>query len=162
MGHVAWLRAVAPSQTGEQCKNLGIVSGQHIPLDGEACNPGLLGQDVTADLLDDGLGRRVVNEVLALVLVVDVVANAHELAAVVGARQQYHRDAQKLIDGDALCVRRLGLEDELVHADGDGADEEGVEFLIVVVRGGGADVGKLPLEIWYATRKLATGSRRAE
>ena len=32
-------------------------------------------------------------------------------------------------------VGRVGFEDELVHADGDGADEEGVEFLIVLRSG---------------------------
>lgn len=122
-------------------KTLTWYQGKHIPLDGKSRDSWLLSQNVAADLLNDGLWGRIINELLALVLVVDVVANAHKFATVVGARQQYHRDAQKLVDRDALCVRRLGLEDELIDTNRDGANEEGVEFLVVIIRGGGADVG---------------------
>jgi hypothetical protein len=59
----------------------------NVPLDGEARHARLLGQDVAADLVHDGLGRRVLGQGLVRVLVVDVVSDAHELAAVVGARQ---------------------------------------------------------------------------
>ena len=103
-----------------------------VPLDGEASDTRLLGQDVAADLLDDGLGGRLVDQGLVGVFVVNVVAHAHELAAVVGAGEQDDGDAEDLSCGDVGGVGRVGLEDELVDADGDGADEEGVEFLIVL------------------------------
>ncbi len=122
--------------------------GGYTPLDSEARNARLVGEHVAADLLDHGLSGRVVDQLVALVLVVDVVADAHKFAAIVGARQQDHRHAEQLVDGDALRVGRVRLKDELVDADGDGADEQRVELLVVVVRLGRADVGELPLEVW--------------
>lgn len=106
-----------------------------IPLDSEAGDSGLLCEDVAADLLDDGLGGRLVDQLLVGVLVADVVADADELAAVVGASEQDDGDAKDLGCGDVGGVGRVGLEDELVDADGDGTDEEGVEFLIVLRAG---------------------------
>lgn len=129
-------------------KGGGPIVVTNIPLDGEARDAGLRIQDIAADLLNDWLGWRVGVQLLRLVLVVDVVADAHELAAVVGAGEQNDGDAEDLGVGDALRVRRVGLEDELVDADGDGPDEEGVQLLVILVRGCGADVGELPLEIW--------------
>jgi len=122
---------------------------QNIPLDGEAGDAGLLGQDVAADVLDEGLGGRVVGELLRVVLVVDVVADADKLAAVVGARQEDHGNTEQLVDGDALSIRGLGLKDELVDADGDGADEQRVELLVVVVGLSGTHIGQLPLKIFF-------------
>lgn len=102
------------------------------------------------------------------VLVVDVVAHAHELAVVVGAGEQDDGYAEDFGGGDAGGVGGVGFEDEFVYADGDGADEEGVEFLVVLgavgvglvaaaalvggsvevgLRGCGADVCELPLQV---------------
>lgn len=106
-----------------------------VPFDSEAGDSGLLGEDVAADLLDDGLGGRLVDQLLVGVLVADVVADADELPAVVGASEQDDGDAKDLGCGDVGGVGRVGLEDELVDADGDGTDEEGVEFLIVLRAG---------------------------
>lgn len=65
-----------------------------VPFDGKPRNARFVGEHVAADLVDVGLGGRVVTQLVALVFVVDVVADAHELAAVVGARQQNHRYAE--------------------------------------------------------------------
>lgn len=149
----------------------------YVPLDGEARHAGLLSEDVSANALDDGLGRWLGVELGGVIFVVDVVADANKLAVVVGAGQKDDGDTEDVAIGDDLGVWRVGLEEELVDADGDGADEEGVELLIVLVaagrgmvsirvalhgargearagerslRGGRADVGELPLEIWDA------------
>jgi hypothetical protein len=140
--------------------------GFHTPLDGEACDTGLLCQDLPLHLLDDGLGRRVQGQGLVCVLVVHIVSDTHELAPLVAAAEQDDRDADDLAVGDARQVRGVSAELELVDADGERADEDGVEFLIVLVsgacsldgaqaaqfnvadlRGRGANVGQLPLEI---------------
>lgn len=119
----------------------------NIPLDSEAGDARLLGQDVAANLLNDGLGGRVGSQLLSLVLVVHIVSDADELAAVVSACQEDDSDAEDLSVGDALGVGGVGLEDELVDADGDGADEQGVELLVVLIAGSGTDVGELPLKV---------------
>jgi hypothetical protein len=100
--------------------------GKHIPLDGESGHAWLLREHIAANLLDDRLGGRVSNQLVTIVLVVDIVANAHELATVVGAGKENDSHAQELVDRDALSVRGIGLEDKLINADGDRADEEGV------------------------------------
>ena len=107
--------------------------GVNSPLDGKARNAGLLGQDVALNMLDERLGWRVLVHVGVVVLVVDVVADANELAAVVGARQKDHGDAQDVGIRNARGLGGLGLKDELVHADGNGAYEKGVELLVVLV-----------------------------
>lgn len=134
-------------------------NANNVPLYRKAGDTWLLSQDVAADLLDDGLRRRVGVQLLGLVLVVDIVADADELAAVVGAGQEDDSDTEDLGVGDALSIGSVGLEDELVDADGDGADEEGVELLVVLVRGGRADVGQLPLEICGRKQSARVASR---
>lgn len=73
-------------------------------------------------MLDERLGRRVGIQLRGIVLVVDVVADADKLAAVVGACQQDYGHAQDLGIRDTLSIGGISLEDELVDADGDGAD----------------------------------------
>lgn len=60
-------------------------SRSNLPLDGKSGDAGLISQDVAANLLDDGLSGRISTQLLGLILVVDIVANAHELATIVGA-----------------------------------------------------------------------------
>jgi hypothetical protein len=103
-----------------------------IPLDREASHTGLLSEDIAANTLNDGLGWGLCCQLLGVVLIVDIVANTDELAAVVAAGQEDDGNTQDFGGGDALQVGRIGLEDELVHADGDGADQEGVEFLVIL------------------------------
>lgn len=119
----------------------------NIPLDGKPRHARLAGEHVAADLLDDGLGGRVVDQLVALVLVVDIVAHAHKLAAVVRAGEQDHCHAKQLVDRDALRVGRVRLEHKLVDPHGNRPDQQRVELLVVVVRLGGADVGEFPLEV---------------
>lgn len=105
---------------------------KNIPLDGEASHTGLLSEDIAADTLNDGLGWGLSRQLLRVVLIVDIVTHTDKLTAVVAAGQEDDSDAQDLGGRDALQIRRIGLEDELVHADGDRADKKGVEFLIVL------------------------------
>jgi hypothetical protein len=102
-----------------------------IPLDGEAGHTGLLSEDIAANALNDGLGWRLRSQLLGVVLVVDIVANTDELTTVIAAGQEDDSDTQDFGGGDALQVGRIGLEDEFVHTDGDGADQEGIEFLVI-------------------------------
>lgn len=134
--------------------------GVHKPLDRKASDAGLLSEHVPADAVEERLCGRVGIELIRVIFVVDVVSDANELAAIVSAGEEDDSDAEDLSIGNALGVRWVGLKDELVDADGDGANEEGVEFLIVLVtedvsgqrvemgrgnaRGGRADVGELP------------------
>lgn len=106
---------------------------QYIPLDREASHTGLLGKDVAADLLDDGLGRRVGIELLRLIFVVDVVSHAHELPTVVGASQEDDRDAHNLGIGNALGIRGIRLENELVDTDGNRSHQQGVQLLVILI-----------------------------
>jgi hypothetical protein len=85
------------------------------------------------DLLDDRLCGRLERQCLVDVLVVDVVANANELAIFVAAAEQNDCDADDLAVGDAGQIRRVGAEEKLVHAHGKRADKDGVEFLVIFV-----------------------------
>lgn len=132
------------------------------PLDGEAGHAGLLGQHVALDTLDDGLGGGLVGELLRVVLIVHVVAHADKLATVVGAGQEDDGDAQDVGVGDAADVGVASLEDELVLAYGDRADEDGVQFLIILVakkgKGGavskGGQGGRQVVVRWQRPKKL--------
>lgn len=99
---------------------------QYIPLDGKSSHTGLLSKNVATDLLDDGLGGGIGVELLRLIFVVDVVSHSHELTAVIGAGQEHDRHAHDLRVGDALGVRRVRLENELVNAHRDGSHQQSV------------------------------------
>lgn len=136
-----------------------------IPFDREAGYSRLLSQYVSANLLDDWLCRRLELQCLIRVLIVDIVSNTHELAIVVTAAEENDGNADDLIVGNARQVWRVGAEFELIHSNGNGADEKGVKLLIMLiaaqvsckllkearagyVRCRGADVGEFPLEIY--------------
>ena len=110
--------------------------GENIPLYGESRYSRLVRKNVAADLVNNGLGRGIGGELVGLVFIVDVVAHADELAAVVGAGQQDDGDAEDVGVGDAAGLGRVGLEDELVHTDGDRADEERVQLLVILITAG--------------------------
>jgi hypothetical protein len=103
------------------------------PFDGESRNPRLLCQDITTNPLDDGLRGRLSAQLLRVVFVVDIVANSDELAAIVGAGKENHGNTEDVGIGNTLSIRGVRLEGELAHADGNRADEERVEFLVVLV-----------------------------
>ena len=84
-------------------------------------------------LLDDGPVRGFALESLIRVFVIDIVADTDELAVFVTAAEEDDGDADDFAIRDAGEVGRIGLEGELVGADGDGADEDGIELLVVFV-----------------------------
>lgn len=108
-------------------------NAQYSPFDGETGHTRLLSEDVAFHSLNDGLRRGLSIELLRIVLIVDVVSNSHELASVVGASQEHDCDAQNVGVGDASGVGSLSFEEELVDSHGDGADEKGVQFLVILV-----------------------------
>lgn len=105
----------------------------HLPLDCKSGNTGLLCQHVSLHTLDNGLGRGLSGQFLRVIFIVDIVADTDELASVVGAGQENHSDTDNFGIGNARDVRGIGRENELVDADGDGADEKRVEFLVVLI-----------------------------
>lgn len=130
------------------------------PFDSKAGNTGLLSEHVPTDTVEERLRGWVSIKLIRVVFVVDIVSDADELAAIVGTGEEDDGDAEDLSVWDALGVRWVGFKDELVDADWDGTNEEGVEFLVVLVtedvsgrrlglgggnaRGGRANIGELP------------------
>jgi hypothetical protein len=108
-------------------------SHRYVPLDGEASHTGLLGQNVALDALNDGLCRGLGSQLLRVVFVVDIVSYSYEFTAIVGACQEDDCDAEYFGIGNARDVGSIGLEDELVYADGDRPDEQRVKLLVVLV-----------------------------
>lgn len=106
-----------------------------VPFDGEASDSRLLGKHVAADLLDDGLGRRVGVELIGIVLVIHVVANADEFAAIVRAGQQDDSNTEDVCVGDATRLGGVGLENKLVNTHRNRSDKERVELLVVLIPG---------------------------
>lgn len=78
------------------------------------------------------LRRGVGRQFLRVILVVYVVAHTHEFSAIIAAGEEDDSDAEDLRRGNPLEVRGIGLEDKLVYPDGDGADQERVEFLVML------------------------------
>lgn len=75
-----------------------------IPFDRKASNAGLLSKDVPANPIIEWLCRWIGIQLLGIVLVVDIVSDADELAAVVGAGEQDDGDAEDLGIGNARGV----------------------------------------------------------
>ena len=108
-------------------------TGRIKPFDSESGDSWLFSEDVSSDLLENGLGWRISIELLRVIFVVDIVSDSNKLSAVVGTGEEDDGDAEDFSIWDALCVRWVGLEDELVDANWDGADEEGVELLVMFI-----------------------------
>ena len=108
----------------------------YIPLDGKASYTRLLCENLPLHLFDDRLSRRLQRQCLVCVFVVDVVAHADELAVFIAAAQQDDSDANDLAVGDARQVRGIGAEDELVDANGEGSNKDGIQLLVILVSGG--------------------------
>jgi len=113
------------------CANNWQPSG-NIPFDGEPRDSGLLGQHVAHNPLEDRLVGRLVLKLGGVVFVADIVANTDELTTIVGTGEEDDGDSQNLGGGKLGDVRRLGLEDELVNPNRDGADKQFSQFLVVV------------------------------
>ena len=109
--------------------------GKNIPLDRKSSDSRLLREDVSSDLLEDRLGWRISIELFGIVLIVNIVSNSYELSAVVGAGKEDDGDAEDLSIWNALGVRWVGFEDELVDADWDRANEQGIKLLVMLIAG---------------------------
>lgn len=102
------------------------------PLDGKSSHTGLLSKDVAAYVLNKRLGRGVCCQLLAIVLIVHIVADSNEFSAVVAASEEDDGHAQHFRGRNAVDVRSGSLEDELVHPDRNGTNQEGVKFLVIL------------------------------
>ena len=67
-----------------------------------------------------------------VVFVVDVVTHANEFSIIVAAGEEDDGYAKDFRGGDSFEVRGVGFEDEFVDSNRDGADKEGIEFLVVL------------------------------
>ena len=103
-----------------------------IPLDGKSSNTGLLGKDVPHNSIGLNLFRRLVVEFLGIVFVAHVITNTNELTTVIRASKKDNGNSQDLRRGKFGKSRGFGFKNELVHADGDGTNKEGVKLLIVL------------------------------
>lgn len=106
-------------------------AAREIPFDSESSHTGLFSKNIATDVLDLGLRGRLGGQFLRIVFVVHVVAHTYEFTAIIAAGEEDDGDTQDLRRGDTLEVWGISFENELVDADRDGADEEGVEFLVV-------------------------------
>lgn len=102
-----------------------------IPLDGKPSNSGLLGQNVATNLLNHRLAGRTLCQRLIRVFVIDIVSHTHKLASIIAASQQDDSDTDDFRAWNVGSVGWIGFEDEFVRSRWDGADEEGIELLIV-------------------------------
>jgi len=107
-------------------------SASGIPLDSKASNPRLLSEHISSHTFHIWFRRGLVVELLGIVFIVNIVADADELSVVVTTSEEDDCHAQDFCSGDAAKIRGIGFEDEFVHADGDGANEEGIELLVVL------------------------------
>ena len=105
---------------------------ESIPFDSKSCHTRLLCKHVPPHAVDVWFGWGLSVELFRVVLIVDVVANSDELSAVVAACEEDDCDAEDLGCRDASEVRRICFEYKLVHADGDGPNEEGIELLVML------------------------------
>lgn len=108
-----------------------------VPFDSKAGDSRLLRKNIASNLLDDRLGRRVGVELIRVVFVIHVVANANEFTAIVGASQQDDSNTEYVCVGNARCFGGISLENEFVDTDGDRPNEERVQFLVILIAGSG-------------------------
>jgi hypothetical protein len=120
-----------------------------VPLDRKSSNSRLFSQKVSHNSLHNRDLWRLVVEFWRVIFVVDIVSNTDKLAAIVGTSQEQDGHAEKLRGGNAVGLGGIGFENELVDADRDRTDKKGIKNNIVLGRSGGADIGELPLQIWF-------------
>lgn len=115
-----------------QLAGVGLEIAEWVPFDGKSSNSRLFGKNVAPDAIHDGFGGWFGIELVAIVLVVDIVAHAYELSPIVAAGKEDHCYTQDLRSRNPLEIRSVGFKDKFVDADGDGADEERVKLLVVL------------------------------
>ena len=144
-----------------------------IPFDSESCYTGLLCQYVPSHAVDVWLGRWFSIELFRVVFVVDIVTNSDELSTIVAACKKNDCDTEDLRRRDASEVWGIGFEYELIHSNGNGPDEKGIELLVMLrstgcqpllhfsrdalksLRSSRSHVGQLPFEVFGAVSRLA-------
>lgn len=140
--------------------------GNALPLDSEPGHSRLLSKNISADSFNYRLGGRVLRELFRVVFIVHVVSNTDKFSAVIAACEKDHSDTENFRSRDSLQVRSIGLEKELVDANGDGSDKKRVEFLVIFrttqvstanlhlyagsfdLRCSRADVSEFPFQVW--------------
>lgn len=103
-----------------------------VPFDSKPGHTRLLSQDVPPHSVDVWLGGGLSIELFRIVFIVDVVADSNELSAIVAACEENDCNTEDLGCRDASEVWGVGFEYELVHADGNGPDEEGIKLLVML------------------------------
>jgi hypothetical protein len=98
-------------------------------------------------MINEGLRRWIVVQLFGVILVVDIVSNTDKLSSGIRAGQEDDSHTENLRRGQASQVRRVGLEDELVDADRNRPDQDGVQFLVILCRSGRSYVSELPFEV---------------
>ena len=103
----------------------------NIPLDGKSSDSWLFRQDIPHDSIRLDFGRGFGIEFLIVVFIVDVVSNADEFAAVVGASEKDNGNPKDFGGGEFSEIWGLRLEDEFVDANWNRPDEQRIKFLVV-------------------------------
>mmetsp|Transcript_4263 Transcript_4263/g.11626 ORF Transcript_4263/g.11626 Transcript_4263/m.11626 type:complete len:246 (-) Transcript_4263:167-904(-) len=132
----------------------GTMFGRHrrggttiVPRNGKLGHPRLVGQNLSLHAIQRQRRRRgaIPFHVVTHQFVIHVITDATKFALLVTARDQHDRDAQNF--GQIVHGRCVGLQTKLVDTDGDRADQNFVQHLILggVVRR--TDVQDLPFEV---------------
>ena len=95
-----------------------------IPFDGKPRHSGLLCQDVPLHLLYDWLAWRLCIQCFVCVLVVNIVADADELASIIAAGEEDDGNAQDFGAGQTGEIGRVSFEEEFVGAHRNGSNKE--------------------------------------
>lgn len=103
-----------------------------VPFNSKSSYTGLLCKHVPPHAVDVWFGGGFSVELFRVVFIVDVVANSDELSAIIAACEEDDCNTEDFGCRDAPEVWGIGFEYELVHADGDGPNEEGIELLVML------------------------------
>ena len=95
-----------------------------VPFDSEACDSGLFSQNIPPDTIDVRLSRRFGVQLLRIIFIVHIVSHADKFTIVVRACKQDNCHAEDFGGRNLGEIGWIGLENEFVHADGNGSDEE--------------------------------------
>ena len=98
------------------------------------------------------IGRGSLVHLVVVILCILVIPHANKLLVTVRAREDDGGDADNVLGGDACWVRWVGVEFKRVDADGDGAYETVVEFLVQVEIVGRGDKDELPFDVCVFAR----------
>ena len=103
-----------------------------VPFDSKSSDTRFLREHVSPYAVDVWLCGRFSIELFGVVFIVDVIANSDELSAIVATCEEYDSDAENLGCRDPSEVWGIGFEYELVHADGNGPNEQRIKLLVML------------------------------